>query len=106
MNEHKEYIFWRQKNKKSAFYKNKKKFQIDGIDVNKILVSKIEPCGTKSALTYFIGYNDDVIRPLCWRLPQMTGYFKKVYENVTMSFRINNKQFLEITIKYGKKLRS
>ena len=36
----------------------------------------------------------------------MTGYFKKVYENVTMSFRVNNKQFLEITIKYGKKLRS
>ena len=92
--------------KKVLFTKTKKKFQIDGIDVNKILVSKIEPCSTKSALTYFIGYNDDVIRPLCWRLPQMTGYFKKVYENVTMSFRVNNKQFLEITIKYGKKLRS
>ena len=25
----------------------------------------------------------------------MTGYFKKFYENVTMSFRVNNKLFLE-----------
>ena len=29
--------------KKSDFYKNKKAFQIDNIDVNKILVSKKEP---------------------------------------------------------------
>ena len=29
--------------KKSAFYKNKKVFKRDGIDVNKILVSKKEP---------------------------------------------------------------
>ena len=25
----------------------------------------------------------------------MTGYFKKINENVTMSFRVNNKQLLE-----------
>ena len=64
-NEHKEYIFSRQKIKKALFTKNKKTFQIDDIDVNKVLVSKIEPYGTKNALKYFIGYNDDVIRPLC-----------------------------------------
>ena len=53
--------------KTSDFYKNKKAVQIDGIDVNKILVSKKEPYGTKNALKYFIGYNDnDVIRPL-WK---------------------------------------
>ena len=68
--------------KKSAFYKNRKVFQIDDIDVNKILVSKKEPYGTKNALKYFIGYNDDVIGPLFVRLPQMTGYFKKFNENV------------------------
>ena len=57
------------------FYKNKRVFQIDDNDVNKILVSKKEPYDTKNALKYFIGYNDnDVIRPLCSRLPQMTGY--------------------------------
>ena len=61
--------------KKSDFYKNKA-FQIDDTDVNnKILVSKKEPNGTKNALKYFIGYNDDVMRPLFLRLPQMTGYF-------------------------------
>ena len=82
--------------KKSDFYKNKKAFQIDDIDVNKILVSKKEPYGTKNALKYFIGYNDnDVIRPLCVRLPQMTGYARKFDENATMSFRANNKQLLK-----------
>ena len=45
--------------KKSQFYKNKKVFQIDDINVNKLLVSKKEPYGTKSALIYFIEYNDD-----------------------------------------------
>ena len=81
--------------KKTEFYKNKKVFQIDDIDANKILVSKKEPYGTKNTLKYFIGYNDnDVIRPLCLRLPQMTGYAKKFNENATMSFKANNKQLL------------
>ena len=39
--------------KKSDFYKNKKAFQIDNIDVNEILVSKKEPYGTKNALKYY-----------------------------------------------------
>ena len=53
------------KNRKSDFYKNKKVLQTDYIDVNKILVSKKEPYGTKNLLKYFIGYNDnDVIRQL------------------------------------------
>ena len=46
---------------KSDFYKNKKPFQIYNIDINKILVSKKEPYSTKSALKYFIGYNDNDI---------------------------------------------
>ena len=84
------------KNKKSNFYKIKKVFQIDYIDVNKILFSKIEPYGTKNSFKYFIGYNDnDVIRPLCIRLPQMTGYARKFDENATMSFKANNKQLLK-----------
>ena len=76
--------------------KNKKVFQIDDINVDKILVSKKEPYGTKKALKYFIGYNDnDVIRPLCLRLPQVTGCAWKFNENTTMSFRVNNKQLLK-----------
>ena len=65
--------------KKSDFCKNKKIFQIDDIDANEILVSKEEPYGTKNALKYFIGYNDDdIIRPLCLRLSQMIGYARKM----------------------------
>ena len=84
------------KKKKSDFYKNKKAFQIDKIAVSKIQIPKKEQYGTKYALKHFIGYNDnDVIRQLCLRLPQMTGYAKKINENETMSFKANNKQFLK-----------
>ena len=80
------------------FYKNKKVNSIDDIDVNKILVSKIETYGTKHSFKfkYFIRYSDnDVIRPLCVRLPQMTGYTRRFDENATMSFKANNKQLLK-----------
>ena len=81
---------------KSEFYKNKKVTSIDDLDVNKILLSKKEPYDTKNALKYFIGYNEnDVIRPLCLRLPKMTDYAKKINENTTIPFRVNSKQFLK-----------
>ena len=81
--------------KKSDFYKNKKIKKIDDINVNNILVSKKEPYSTKNSFKYFIGYNDnDIIRPLCIRLPQMTGYVRKFNENSTMSFRVKDKQLL------------
>ena len=94
------------KKKKNEFYKNKKVFQIDDIDVNKILVSKKEPYGTKNALKYFLGYNDnDVIRRSCFRLLQMTDYTRKFNENTTMSLRVNNKLFLKNYNKLWKKSR-
>ena len=69
--------------KRSEFYKNKKVTRIDDIDVNKILVSKKEPYGTENSFKYFVGYNDnDVIRPLRVRLPQITGYARRFDENV------------------------
>ena len=81
---------------KSDFYENKKIFSIDGIDINKIFVSKKEPYGTKKGLKYFIGYNDDnVIRPLCLRLSQITGYVKKFENDTKMSLSINDKQLLK-----------
>ena len=77
-------------------YKNKKATKIDDIDVNKTLVFKEEPYGTKNSFKYFIEYNDnDVIRPLCVKLPQMTGCIKKFDDNVTMSFKIRDKQFFK-----------
>ena len=85
---------------KSIFYKKKAINNIEEIDVNNILVSKKEPYGTKNSHKYFIGYNDnDNIRPLCIRLPQMTGYARKFDENATMSFIVKNKQLLKKYIK-------
>ena len=58
-------------------------------------VSKKEPYGIKNSFQYFIGYNDnDLIRPLCIKLPQMIGYVRKFEGNTTMSFKIRNKQLL------------
>ena len=93
--------------KKSDFYnKNKKIFNIDDIDVNKILVSKKEPYGKNNSLIYFIGYNDnDVIRPLCLKLSKMTGYINEFNENkntIIMSLRINDEQLFK---KYSKILK-
>ena len=86
--------------KRSSFHNNKKINNIEDIDVNYILVSKKEPYGTKSSYKYFIGYNDnDNIRPLCIRLPQMTGYSRKFNENATMSFIVKDKKLLK---KYSK----
>ena len=81
---------------KSVFYKNKKVAKIDDIDVNKILVSNEKTYGTKNLFKYFIGYNDnDVSRPLCIKLPEMTGYIRKSEGYTTMSFEISNKQLLK-----------
>ena len=41
--------------KKTEFYKNKKVFQIDDIDANKILVSKKEPYDTRTHLNTLLG---------------------------------------------------
>ena len=89
------------------FYKNKKLFQIDDTGVNKILVSKKEPYGTKNALKYFIGCNDnDVIRRLCLRFLQMSGYARKFNENRIMSFRVINKQLLKDSNKISPKIQN
>ena len=81
---------------KTVFYKNKKIFNINDYDVNKILVSKKEPSGINKSFKYFIGYNDnDIIRPLCLKLLQMTGYVKKFGKDTRMSLRVNNKQLLK-----------
>ena len=77
--------------KKSYFYKNKKIFKTDYIDVDKILVSKKEDYGVKKVFKYFIGYNDnDVIRPNCIKLSQMIGYVTCFDSNKTMSFKVSD----------------
>ena len=87
---------------KSNFYKNKKLFN------NKILVSKRESYGTKNSHKYFIGYNDDdnVIRPLCIKLPQMIRYVKHFYSNKTMSFKASDNKLLKKCTKISEKVSS
>ena len=95
-----------EKIKKSTFYENKRIYSTDDINVNNILVSKEEPYGNKNSFKYFIGYNDnDIIRPLCIKLSQMTGYARKFDENVSMPFIVKDKQLLKNILKYGKKLK-
>ena len=93
---------------KTKFYKNNKIFNIDDIDVNKILISKKEPYGKNNSLIYFIGYNDnDVIRPLCLRLSKTTGYineFNKNKNTIIMSLRINEEQLFKKYKKTWKKV--
>ena len=60
----------------------------------------MESYGTKYSLKYFIGYNDDnVIIPLCIKLPQMIGYVKNFDSNKTMSIKISDNKLLN---KYNK----
>ena len=69
---------------------------IENIDVNNIFVSKTEAYGNKSSFKYFIGYNhNDVIRPLCIMLPQMTGCAKNFNDNATITFIVKGKLLLK-----------
>ena len=84
--------------KKSDFCnKNKKIFNIDDIDANKILISKKEQYGEYNSFKYFIGYNDNnVIRPLYLFLLQTNGYINKFDKNKkTKSVMIKDIQLLK-----------
>ena len=88
----------------SDFYKIKNKNLInkDSIDVNKILVSKKVSYAKNNSFKYFIGYNDnDIIRPLFVKLPQMTSYINKCNNKktkittATMSLMVKYKQLFK-----------
>ena len=88
----------KKKNKKSDFYnKSKKIFNINDIDVNKILVSKKEKYGKYNSFKYFTGYND-VIKPLYLELSQMTGYINKFNENKNKN-KNKNKSIITMSVK-------
>ena len=102
--------------KTGDFYnKNKQTFNINDIDVNKILVSKKGKDGKYDLFKYFIGYNDnDFIQPLSLELSQMTGYFNKFNEHknknknkykntITMSLKIKDKKLFQNYNKTWKK---
>ena len=57
----------------------------------------------KRSLTYFVGYNDnDVIRPLCIKLPQTIAYVKCFDSNNTIYFKVTENRLLKMYTKYGK----
>ena len=92
---------------KSDFCKNKKVFKIDEVDVDKILISKKEPYGTNKSVEYSIGCNDDdVIRPLCIKRPQMIEYVKCFDSNTTMSFKVTDKKLLKDYFKIWEKVKN
>ena len=100
-------IFNDKKINKSSFYRNKKLYNIDKIDVNKILVSKRESYGTKKSFKDFIGYDDnDVIRPLSIKSHQMIGYAECFHSNKTMSFEVIDKKLSKRYTKIQEKISS
>ena len=71
--------FGDKKFKYGNFYKNKNVFNIYGIQIAKILISKKEPYYKKIPFKYLLGYNVDanVLRPLCIKRLQMIGYVRR-----------------------------
>ena len=90
-------------------------FNINNIDVNKILVSKKVKYGKYNSFKHFIGYNDnDIIKSLYLELTQMTGYINKFIENknknknknkntITMSLKVKDKKLFKNYNKIWKK---
>ena len=88
---------------KKDFYNNKKQFNIEDIDINKILISKPETC-QNNMRKYIIGYNDNTISPLQLFLLKMIGYLNIFKDGARkMSFFTDNNEFLERLQQYGKK---
>ena len=61
------------------------------------MVSKEVAFGTKKSLKYFIGYidNDDVIRPLFLKLPQMIGYLKEFDDSMTIFLKVDDSKLFK-----------
>ena len=80
---------------KKDFYNNKKQFNIEDADINKILIS-IPETYENNMIKYIIGYNDNTISPLQLFLPKMTGYLNNFKDGARkMSFFTSNSEFLE-----------
>ena len=78
------------------FYSSKETILLDSVDLSKIVVSS--RCKLNdTTYKYFCGYlNNDVIKPLCAILPQMSGYIKYFDNNgKNMSFVTDDKEVYE-----------
>ena len=78
---------------------SKQAIDLNLVDINKKVISDKLKHRDKS-FKYFIGYKDDnIVRPLCNILPQMSGYIKYFENGVkNMSFMIEDDSVL---VKYN-----
>ena len=87
---------------KEKFYSSKEAILLDSVDLSKIFFSsrwKLNDTTHK----YFCGYlNNDVIKPLCIVLPQMSRYIKYliIMEKICHLLQMI-KKFMRNMIKYG-----
>ena len=58
------------------------------------------------ALKYFIRYNDDAIKPLYTKVPQLIWYAKYFNCSKTMSFKASNKKLLKKYTKIWERISS
>ena len=81
---------------RKEFHKSKQAIDLDSVTVDKIVVSD-KFRHSEDGYKYYIGYQEDeIVRPLCIILPQMSGrikYFKNGGKN--MSFLIKNDEVWE-----------
>ena len=88
---------------KKEFYKSKQPIDLESVNVDQTVVSdKFKQ--SDEGFKYFIGYQEDeIIKPLCIILPEMSGYIK-YFENggKNMFFLIKDDEVWE---KYKKNLR-
>ena len=80
---------------KKGFISAKQFISLDSVDISQIIVSnkwKINDTTSK----FFIGYlNEDIIRPLCIILPQMSGFIKYFEDGAkNMSFMTEVMMFM------------
>ena len=81
---------------KKEFHKSKQSIDLKWVNVNQIVVSDKFKHSDKG-LKYFIGYQkDEIVKPLCIILPQMSGFIK-YFENGSknMSFLIKDDEVWE-----------
>ena len=91
---------------KKEFHKSKQPIDLSLVDTNKIVISD-KFMHSDNGFKYFFGYDeDDIIKPLCVILPQMSGYikyFEKRGEN--MSFLNKDDSVLDKLMKFGTRLK-
>ena len=81
---------------KKEFHKSKQSINLKSVNVDQIVVSDRFKHSDKG-FKYFIGYQkDEIVKPLCIILPQMSGYIK-YFENggKNMSFMVKDDNVLD-----------